>query len=158
MSDRAERSRTGGVDGPLVCVVDDDESVRSALCRLLRSMGFRTRAFGRPDELLDGGLTERPALLLLDVQLPGMSGFELLAKTRQQGLRTPAIFISAHPDSFTDFRASEIGAAAFLAKPVDDEVLLGSIRAALGWLPRGPGGSAVPEQRDEPGRRRRPST
>ena len=116
---------------PLVCIVDDDESVRRALSRLLGSVGLRTEAFASPDEFLARALDERIACLLLDVQLPGMDGFELRERVAQAGVEAPVIFITSHGDAKTRARAAETDAVAFLEKPFNERVLLDALETAL---------------------------
>jgi FixJ family two-component response regulator len=116
---------------PLIRIVDDDASVRRALTRLLASMGLRAEAYAGPTELLESEAATDVACLLLDVQLPGMTGFELHEQLCSTGPRLPVIFITAHPDSGARERAERAGAIAFLEKPFDDEQLLASIRSAI---------------------------
>jgi|RhiMethySRZTD1v2_1073278.scaffolds.fasta_scaffold207259_2 FixJ family two-component response regulator len=116
---------------PVVCIVDDDESVRRALSRLLGSVGLRAQAFASPDEFLARTVEERIACLLLDVQLPGMDGFELRERAVQAGVEAPVIFITSHGDPKTRARAAETDAIAFLEKPCNERVLLDALETAL---------------------------
>lgn len=107
---------------PILFVVDDDEHVRNALCRLLRSCGYTVQAYGSAGAFMDGAdLANSPACLLLDLQLPDLSGIEL--QRRLDGI-VPIVFISAHGDMNTAVEAMRAGAADFLAKPVDADVLI----------------------------------
>jgi FixJ family two-component response regulator len=116
---------------PLVYIVDDDAAVRKALRRLIESMGLRAEAFATPAELLDKGFGDGPDCLLLDVQLPGMNGFELRERVAQAGHSAPVIFITAHPDDSSRARAERADAVAYLEKPFDDASLLRALEKAL---------------------------
>ena len=116
---------------PVVFVVDDDESVRKALSRLIGSLGMRVESFASPEEFLNRAVDEHVACLLLDIQLPGMDGFELRERTLTTGLESPVIFITAHPDDRTRARAAEADAVAYLEKPFDDQTLLDALEVAL---------------------------
>ena len=114
---------------PVVYIVDDDESVRKAVARLVRSAGMRTAAFASPDDLLRHGYAGEPGCMILDVRLPGMSGFELHERLIASGHRPAVIFITAHPESRTQERAAP--AVGFLEKPFEDQDLLRAIESAL---------------------------
>ena len=116
---------------PVICIVDDDESVRRALARLVRSMGMRAESFGSPGELLRAFPSKDVGCFLLDVQLPGMDGFELHERVVAGGLRRPVIFLTAHPDEKKRARARAVGATAYLEKPFDEKTLLQAIHLAL---------------------------
>ena len=111
--------------------MDDDDSVRRALTRLIKSSGMRVEAYATPRELLDLGRREPVNCLLLDVQLPGMSGFELNERLVAAGRGAPVVFITAHADGRTRARAAGAGAEAFLEKPFDDDDLLSALQSAL---------------------------
>ena len=115
----------------LVAVVDDDDSVRSALQGLLKSVGLPTHAFASAEEFLNSGRQQQIACLIADIRMPGMSGLELQAKLNAERCRIPIIFITAHGDAKMRMQALRAGAVEFLAKPFDDEALLESVRAAL---------------------------
>ena len=123
----------------LVAIVDDDASVRRALRRLLTSAGLASIAFGSAREYLDAQLPEAPGCLVLDIQLGGMSGFELHQHLEATGETVPTIFITAHDDESTSERARLAGAAGYLRKPLDASVLIEAIHQALGGG-RGPRG------------------
>jgi len=116
---------------PVICIVDDDESVRKALSRLVESLGMRAEAFDSPADFLNRAVEEQIACLLFDIQLPGMDGFELHDWTMKAGLNSPVIFITAHPDDRTKARARKADAVAYLEKPFSDQALLDAIEAAL---------------------------
>jgi FixJ family two-component response regulator len=114
---------------PIVFIVDDDEHVRNALSRLLRSCDYNVQAFECASAFIKGAdLMHAPACLLLDLKLPDISGLEL---QRQLGGIVPIVFISAYADLDTAVEAMKAGAADFLAKPVDATVLLDATRRAL---------------------------
>lgn len=114
---------------PIVFVVDDDEHVRNALCRLLRSGGYTAQAYGSASAFLHGAdLASAPACLLLDLQLPDLSGIEL--QQRLEG-RVPIVFVSAHGDMGTAVQAMKAGASDFLTKPIDAHVLFEATSRAL---------------------------
>jgi FixJ family two-component response regulator len=115
----------------LVAIVDDDELMRSALQGLLKSEGVPAQAFASAEEFLKSGLQHQIACLIADIRMPGMSGLELQAKLNAERCRIPTIFITAHGDARMRMQALRAGAAEFLAKPFDDEVLLENVRAAL---------------------------
>jgi FixJ family two-component response regulator len=118
-------------NAPVIYIVDDDDSVRKALRRLIESMGMRAEAFATPQELLGSDLEHEPGCLLLDVQLPGMNGFELHRRMVEAGYSPPVIFITAHPDAGSRDRARRADAVAYLEKPFDDSSLLGALETAL---------------------------
>jgi FixJ family two-component response regulator len=113
----------------LVAIVDDDDLMRSALQGMLKSVGLPSQAFASAEEFLTSGQQHQTACLITDIRMPGMSGLELQAKLNAEHCRIPTIFITAHGD--TRMQALRAGAVEFLAKPFDDEALLGSVRAAL---------------------------
>ncbi len=122
---------TSDQDTKFVAIVDDDESVQSALQDLMEADGLSARCFGSAEEFLASGLQRRAACLLLDIRMPGMSGLELQARLKADRFNTPIIFITAHGDSGVRMQAMREGAAEFLVKPFDDQVLLDRVRAAL---------------------------
>ena len=113
-----------------IAIVDDDDSVRKALSRLLRSVGMDPEGFESGEGFLESLRSRQPDCVLLDVCMPGMDGAELLQRLTETGYRVPAIVITAHDNEHVRdvFRAG--GAVALLPKPLDDEVLLRAIRAA----------------------------
>jgi FixJ family two-component response regulator len=115
----------------LVAIVDDDDSMRSALYGLLKAVGWPAQAFGSAEEFLESGQQHQTACLIADIRMPGMSGLELQAKLNAERCRIPIIFITAHDDAKVRMQALRAGAVEFLAKPFNDEALLESVRAAL---------------------------
>ena len=117
----------------LVCIVDDDHSVRRALRRLIQFAGFTAETFASAEDFLSSAFLVRTACLVLDIHLNGgMSGFELQARLTADRVVIPIIFITAHADGPTRERAEKSGAAAYLRKPFNDELLLDAIRGAVG--------------------------
>lgn len=116
---------------PIVFVVDDDASVREGLGALIRSVGFRVKAFGSAAEFLRQELGAEPSCLVLDVGLPGLSGIDLQRELAAADRHLPIIFITGHGDIPTTVRAMKAGAVEFLTKPFLEEELLASIEQAL---------------------------
>ena len=115
----------------MVAIVDDDESVRSALEGLMKAVGLPTRAFASAEEFLNSGQQDHTACLIADIRMPGMSGLDLQARLNSEHRRIPIIFITAHGDTNMRMQALRAGAVEFLAKPFSDDVLLEHVRAAL---------------------------
>jgi len=115
-----------------VFVVDDDYAVRRSLARLFRAAGYNVETFASADDFLSYGRRGARACLILDVRMPGFSGLELQRQLAEAGSRLPIIFITAFADEETEARARDAGAAAFQAKPLDEDVLLAAVRDALG--------------------------
>jgi FixJ family two-component response regulator len=120
-----------GHSNKLIAIVDDDESVQSALQDLMEAVGLTARGFGSAEEFLESGHRHNTACLIADIRMPGMSGLELQAKLNAERCRIPIIFITAHGDAKMRMQAMCEGAVEFLTKPFDEEVLLETVRAAL---------------------------
>jgi FixJ family two-component response regulator len=118
-------------DKPVVFVVDDDASMRRALESLLRSVGHEVRLFSSAPEFMQAERIDAPGCLVLDVRLPGMSGLAFQQELTRAGVALPIIFITGHGDVPMSVRAMKAGAAEFLTKPFDDQVLLDAVHAAL---------------------------
>ena len=116
---------------PLVAVVDDDESVRESLPDLLREFGFATHSFSSAEEFLTSDSLVQTRCLILDIAMPGMTGFDLQRELKLRGHSIPIIFISAHKDEVVRRRAFEQGAVEFLFKPFSDMALLQALNTAL---------------------------
>jgi len=114
-----------------VFIVDDDESVRRALKRLIKVAGFKAKIFGSAREFINSGHYQSTGVLVLDVRMPGMSGLELQQYLTDSGSDMPIIFITAHEDNQTRHMALEAGAIEFLKKPFEDQILLDAIHKAL---------------------------
>jgi FixJ family two-component response regulator len=122
---------TGGAKERLVAVVEDDDSYRAAVQRLLKSAGFPVKAFTSAEEFLSSAQEEDTGCLITDIRMPGMSGLDLQHKLNSDDYRIPTIFITAHGDEKMRLQAMRNGAVKFLAKPFDGETLLGAVRVAL---------------------------
>jgi FixJ family two-component response regulator len=119
------------VERAIVYVVDDDASMRRSLESLLRSVGHDVRLFASAPEFMQAMRDDAPGCLVLDVRLPGMSGLAFQQDLAKAGVALPIIFITGHGDVPMSVRAMKAGAAEFLTKPFDDQVLLDAIHAAL---------------------------
>ena len=115
----------------LVVIVDDDDSMRSAVQDLLEAVGLPASGFASAEEFLRSGKQQETACLITDIRMPGMSGLELQAHLNAEHCRIPIIFITAHGDEKMRLQARREGAVEFLSKPFDNEVLLDGVRAAL---------------------------
>ena len=116
---------------PLIHIVDDDDSLRSALQRLLAAAGYRVKAYASAGEFLLDPPADAPGCLLLDLRMPGPSGLDLQEALVRHGIRLPVIFLSGHGDLATGVRAMKAGAVDFLSKPVEREPLLAAVARAL---------------------------
>jgi FixJ family two-component response regulator len=114
-----------------VSIVDDDASIREALKSLMRSVRFDVEAFASAEDFLASERLNDSACLILDVSLPGMSGFELQTRLKQERPGLPIIFITAHADEASRERALKSGAIDLLAKPVRRDTLFKAIQAAF---------------------------
>lgn len=115
----------------LVVIVDDDAAVRVALDSLFRSIGFATRAFAAPAELLAATLPDAPGCLVLDVRLPGISGLDFQDQLTRLGNGLPIVFMTGHGDIPMSVRAMKAGAVDFLAKPFRDQDMLDAVMSAI---------------------------
>jgi len=120
----------------VVYVIDDDESVRRAFGRLLRSVGLDAETFSSAKEFLDSPKHKENACILIDIRMPGSSGFDLQQKLAASDIRIPVIVISASDDAQIRERARELGAVSFFRKPVDDQALLDAIWWAISGTKR----------------------
>lgn len=118
-------------DRATVFVVDDDLSMRRSLDALLRSVGHDVQLFSSAQEFMHAARSDAPGCLVLDVRLPGMSGLTFQQELTKAGVALPIIFITGHGDVPMTVRAMKAGAAEFLTKPFDDQVLLDAIHAAI---------------------------
>jgi FixJ family two-component response regulator len=119
-----------GVDST-VFVIDDDHSMREALGRLFQSVGLQVRLFSSALELQSSVLPEVTSCLVLDVRLPGLSGFDLQAELAKSNIHIPIVFITGHGDIPMSVRAMKAGAIDFLSKPFRDQDLLDAVNQAL---------------------------
>ena len=124
-------------NSPLISVVDDDDSVRESLRRLIRSVGFAVQAFPSAEQFLKSDQLRQTRCLILDVKLPGMDGLELQRQLIANRCEIPVIFITAHGDDAARVRALRNGALEYLFKPFSEEALLDAIRMSLTGRPVG---------------------
>jgi FixJ family two-component response regulator len=115
---------------PLIQIVEDDDAIRDSLKLLLEARGYTVETYGSGAEFFDDGDPARSKCLILDVNLPGETGFEVLARLRNKGLETPAIFVSGRGTSAVRAQAARAQAAAFFDKPVPPTELLAAIAKA----------------------------
>jgi len=115
----------------IIAIVDDDPSVRKGLQRLIRSMGWRAESFASAQEFLARPRTEAPSCVVLDLQLPGLSGLDLQKQMAEAGLETPIVFLTGHGDIPASVQAMKAGAIEFLTKPVEEQDLLRAIQEAI---------------------------
>lgn len=123
--------KTRPIKGPLVTIVDDDESVRESLPDLLREFGFAARSFSSAEEFLASDEMSQTGCLVLDVVMPGMTGLELQKELKVRGQKTPVIFITAQKDEGLRAQALAQGAVELLIKPFSDTALLAALRAVF---------------------------
>ncbi len=121
--------------GITLSVVDDDDSLRTALKRLLKAWGFNVKTFKSAEDFLDSGVAQCPDLLILDVRMTGMSGLELQRTLIEKGSDIPVIFVTAYDDMYARRIAMEAGAVAFVQKPFDEKILIDAIQRGLGRQP-----------------------
>ena len=119
---------------PIISIVDDDISVRKSLDRLIRSAGMEVRVFASAEEFLNSAHPRKADCLILDVQLPRMSGTELFRHLNIRKYKVPVIFITAHgSDENARSEAVSDWTVAYLIKPFSGEELLDAVNAALMW-------------------------
>ena len=118
-------------DNAFVCVIDDEPLIRASLRDLLRSAGLKVQTFASAQEFLINRPSEAPSCLVLDVQMPGISGLELQTELSSSGSRVPVIFMTGYGDIPMSVRAMKAGAFEFLTKPCGDEDLLRTVRQAI---------------------------
>lgn len=116
---------------PLIAVVDDDEPIRKALGRLLRSFGLKVESFPSGAEFLESLSTHKPDCLVLDLHMPGVNGFEVQDWLGESDMEVPVVIITGHDSVETRERAMKAKPIAFLRKPVNDQVLRDAIDLAL---------------------------
>lgn len=116
---------------PLIQVVDDDEAVREALALLIGTVGLRVATWAHPDTFLAGFDREAIGAIVLDVRMPGLSGLAVLERLRTEGVDQPVVMLTGHGTVEMCRRAFKQGAAEFLEKPVDDDLLLDTLHQAV---------------------------
>jgi FixJ family two-component response regulator len=116
---------------PVVFVIDDDELVRDALERLIRSVGLQATLFASTREFLQSARPDVPGCLVLDVRLPGMGGLDFQHELAKSSIHLPIIFITGHGDIPMTVRAMKAGAIEFLTKPFRDQELLDAVQVGI---------------------------
>jgi len=116
---------------PIVFIVDDDASVRTALEDLLRSVGLEVKSFGSTQDFLHHKRPDAPGCIVLDVRMPGQSGLEFQRTLATAGIDLPIIFITGHGDIPMSVRALKAGAIEFLTKPLHEQQLLDAIQVGI---------------------------
>jgi FixJ family two-component response regulator len=116
----------------MVAVVEDDDSYRNAVQRLLKAAGFKVRSFASAEDFLNSGQQLTTGCLIADIQMPSMSGLDLQSKLKSDHCPIPTIFITAHGDEKIRLQAMRSGAVKFLEKPFDGDALIEVVRVALG--------------------------
>jgi FixJ family two-component response regulator len=116
---------------PVVSIVDDDESVRAAMSSLVRSLGYDACVFGSAEAFLASPRLHDTSCLIVDVQMPGMTGLELQAELQVCRSGIPIIFITGFPEDRIRRRAEAAGAQGFFSKPVDGDIIIRSLHTAL---------------------------
>jgi FixJ family two-component response regulator len=120
-----------GQTSRLIAIIDDDESMQASLRDLIESTGLVARCFGSAEEFLEYDLHCEAGCLIAEIQMPGMSGLELQARLKEEQCNIPIIFIASNGGARIRIRAMREGAVEFLAKPLDYQLLLKTVRAAL---------------------------
>lgn len=115
----------------IISVVDDEESVRNSMRRLLRSMGFEVRVFHSARDFLHQGPLHEDGCVIVDVRMPEMNGLDLQKRLSDAGISLPLIFITAYEDPGVCEQAMQNGAVAFMQKPFSDQCLMDAIHLAL---------------------------
>ena len=131
MSKRPPPRKLRNAEEPIVFVVDDDPSIRDALCNLIRSVGLRVEPFGSAPELLESELPDVASCLVLDIRLPRLGGLDLQTELARANIRMPIVFITGYGDIPMSVKAMKAGAVDFLIKPFRDQDLLDAIVAAI---------------------------
>ena len=117
--------------GVLIAVVDDDESVRRATRRLLRTAGFEAETYASGTDFLEAVQHYTPSCVIVDLHMPGMSGLEVQSRLAVIGFEIPVLFITAYDDPGARDRALQAGAVSYLRKPFTEEALLQAIDSAI---------------------------
>lgn len=121
----------GETEITMVCIVDDDPSIRDALSGLLRSVSHRVAVFNSCAAFLSEGLKQPVGCLIVDIRMPGMSGLEFQAQLMRTGRQIPIVFMTGHGDIEMSVRAMKGGAVDFLEKPFRDQDMLDAVATAM---------------------------
>jgi len=117
--------------GPIIAIVDDDPSAREGLQSLIESAGWRAETFASAQDFLARPGGEAPSCVILDLQMPGLSGLDLQQRMAEGGLAIPIVFLTGHGNIPASVRAMKAGAVEFLTKPVEEQELLQAIHEAV---------------------------
>jgi FixJ family two-component response regulator len=117
---------------PMISIIDDDDSMRKATRRLIRSLGLDADTFSSAEEFLESNRVGDTSCLITDMQMPGLSGADLQRILIARGVNTPIIFITAFPEEGARARVLDAGAIGFLSKPFKEESLISCLKIALG--------------------------
>jgi FixJ family two-component response regulator len=117
--------------GRFIAIIDNDQGVRRAIVRLLRAHGFRAQGFASAEAFLLRGRIDEPACLVMDIELDGMSGLELLDRLKADGSTLPIVVMTAADDEKTPRSVLAAGCVAYLEKPASAELLLAAIEKAM---------------------------
>jgi FixJ family two-component response regulator len=117
--------------GDMISIVDDDASMRNALVDMLRSLGYDARGFASAEDMLASGELDRFACMVTDIQMPGMSGFDLARELHERGAPLPVIMVTARTEPGLEEKAMSCGAACFLRKPFETQIFVACVERAL---------------------------
>jgi FixJ family two-component response regulator len=120
-----------GQTSKVIAIIDDDQSMQDSLQDLIESTGLVARCFGSAEEFLESDLHRRAACVIADIRMAKMSGLELQARLKEEERDIPIIFITAYGNARMRIQAMREGAVEFLRKPLDHQLLLETVRAAL---------------------------
>ena len=123
--------QASGQTSKFIAVIDSDELILDSLCDLIESAGLVARRFGSAEEFLEYDLHREVGCLIAEIEMPGMSGLELQARLKEEQCNIPIIFITSNGSGKTRIQAMREGAVEFLRKPLDLQLLLETVRAAL---------------------------
>jgi FixJ family two-component response regulator len=123
--------REPGESDAIIAIVDDDPSAREGLSSLVRSAGWRAETFASAQEFLARPGGQAPSCLVLDLQMPGLSGLDLQKRIAEVGLEVPIVFLTGHGNIPSSVKAMKAGAVEFLTKPFEEEKLLQAIEEAI---------------------------
>lgn len=115
----------------LISVVDDDQSFRDSMRRLLKSLGYSVAAFPSAAEFLASPNLDATACLVSDIQMPAMTGIELFRHLLETGRRIPTILVTAYPDVHVEERMLALGVECYLPKPLEESILIRCLRSAF---------------------------
>jgi FixJ family two-component response regulator len=118
--------------GSTICIIDDDNDVRESISSFFRSVGLRVESFGAAENFLESSSVASVDCVITDLHMPGMDGLGLHRELRRRGVGVPVIVMTAYSTPEARAEAKSLGAAAFVDKPVDPEILLHDVEVILG--------------------------